>query len=324
MKASTGTSQSRKGSSVLLERRTSELSVAFVNNMPDSAFMATEKQFINLITSGSGSSPVNVSKYSMAGISRGKCVGRAIAQEYIPIEAIWGSHPDALVITGSEPLAARLSEEAYWGELACLIHTFVGRTGSVLLSCLSAHAAIQLLDSVIRTPLSSKCTGVFAQKIVGNHPMTDGIEEPLLLPHSRLNEITTSSVKRAGYEVLVGSRQHGWSVASKSVSDTELLLFQGHPEYSASSLLREYRRDVERFITGQREEPPPLPADCVAAADSTALLALHRRILNGDRDAGLLESFGFDQAASRAGWPWRRAAVRLFTNWLTLVRQQKS
>lgn len=316
------TSHSRQGSLTLLEPQASKLSIAFVNNMPDSAFLSTERQFLGLITSGSGTLSVDVRKYFMAGVRQGQSSHR-IPPDYKPIDDIWASPPDVLIVTGSEPLAATLSDETYWDELARLIETSVGSTGSVLLSCLSAHAAMQLLDDVVRTPLAEKCTGVFPQKIVGSHPITDGIDEPLLLPHSRLNEVSVSSAEHAGYQVVIGSNQHGWSVASKNVRDTELLLLQGHPEYSPSSLLREYRRDVERFIDGRRHQLPPLPTNCVAAMDRAELVALHGRLLEGYKEATLFDSFEFEQVAHRIEWPWKTAAIRFFTNWLRLVQRQK-
>jgi len=37
------------------------------------------------------------------------------------------------------------------------------------------------------------------------------------------------------------------------------LFFQGHPEYDADSLPREYRRDVGRFLRSERESYPGMP-----------------------------------------------------------------
>ena len=35
--------------------------------------------------------------------------------------------------------------------------------------------------------------------------------------------------------------------------------FQGHPEYDTHSLLKEYKREVLRFLTGERADEPPYP-----------------------------------------------------------------
>ena len=121
----------------------SHLSVAFVNNMPDTAFAATERQFLGLVASEVGPLSIDVSKYSMTGIPHGEAVAQIIAKGYLPIDSLWEQQPDALIVTGSEPLTTSLSDEAYWGQLTHLLQSFVGRAGSILLSCLSAHAALR-------------------------------------------------------------------------------------------------------------------------------------------------------------------------------------
>jgi homoserine O-succinyltransferase/O-acetyltransferase len=318
------TSHVHNGTAVLAERTSHSLSVAFINNMPDSAFAATERQFLDLVTAGAQSESVTVSKFSLGGIQRGPEVARHIATTYDPVDALWDQSPDALIITGSEPLTAHLPDEAYWEQLTYLLQRFVGRAGSVLLSCLSAHAALEFLDGIRRVPLSEKCTGVFRQEIVPGHFLTDGLEEPLSLPHSRLNEVPTSSLERAGYDVVVASRRHGWSVASKRVAGTELVLFQGHPEYGASSLVREYRRDLERYLVGRSEALPQLPANCVSTLDEPAMMALQKRVLEGERNVDLLDHFPLEEIAIRNGSQWKHAAKRLFSNWLSRLAIRRS
>ncbi|KOR29154.1 ATP-dependent protease, partial [Achromatium sp. WMS1] len=38
------------------------------------------------------------------------------------------------------------------------------------------------------------------------------------------------------------------------------VFFQGHPEYDTVSLLKEYKRELRRFIKGQLDQSPPFPA----------------------------------------------------------------
>ena len=40
---------------------------AFVNNMPDGAFDATERQFLDLLETGSGSEVIAVRRYALSG-----------------------------------------------------------------------------------------------------------------------------------------------------------------------------------------------------------------------------------------------------------------
>ena len=48
------------------------------------------------------------------------------------------------------------------------------------------------------------------------------------------------------------------------------LFLQGHPEYEAGTLLREYRRDIARFLRGEREHYPAVPQGYFDARANTA------------------------------------------------------
>ena len=55
---------------------------AFVNNMPDGAFDATERQFLDLLDDGSGTDVIEVRRYTMDGVPRGERTAARIAEEY--------------------------------------------------------------------------------------------------------------------------------------------------------------------------------------------------------------------------------------------------
>ena len=57
-----------------------------VNNMPDGAFDATERQFLDLLDAGSGGETVEVRRYTMAGCPEGERTAARIAAEYLPFE----------------------------------------------------------------------------------------------------------------------------------------------------------------------------------------------------------------------------------------------
>ena len=131
----------------------------------------------------------------------------------------------------------------------------------MLLSCLSAHAALAVFDGIERTTLEAKCTGVFPQR-ARSHPLAEGLGSDIVLPHSRLNTVAVDQVLAAGYEVALESDAVGWSVITKATAGAEVVLVQGHPEYDPSSLLREYHRDARSYVLGERDDvpapPPPL------------------------------------------------------------------
>ncbi len=293
---------------------------AFVNNMPDAAFDATERQFLDLLDAGSGDEVVEVRRFTMPDVPRGERTAARIAEEYLPFEAVREGPPDLLIVTGSNPLAARIEDEPYWEDMADLLSWGRGHVPSLLLSCLSAHAALAVFDGIERTTLDAKCTGVFPQQALP-HPLAEGLGSPIVLPHSRLNTVELDEVRAAGYEVVLHSDAVGWSVVTKTTGGTQVVLVQGHPEYDPSSLLREYHRDARRYVLHERDDVPRLPLCCAAPGDWEQLRLLHGRIV-GERDPSLVESFPFDEVGERAEWPWRAAAVGLYTNWMAGVTKR--
>ena len=290
---------------------------ALVNNMPDGAFEATERQFVDLLDAGSGCETIEVSRHTMAGVPRGDRAAARIAEEYATIEEIVRNPPDLLIVTGSNPLEPRIEDEPYWADLAALLSWGRDNVPSMLLSCLSAHAALAVFDGIERTRLTAKCTGVFPQLADPTHPLATDLESPIVLPHSRLNTVAESAVRAAGYRVALGSEAVGWSVITKEFGGAEVVLVQGHPEYDPSSLVREYHRDARRYASNERDEVPCLPVDCVAPEDWALLQRLQERLAGGERDPALVESFPFDEAGARAAWPWRGVATRFYGNLLT-------
>ena len=300
------------------QSRPARWTCAFVNNMPDGAFDATERQYLGLIDAGSGCHVVELSRYTMAGVPRAERTAARIAEDYLPFGTIRERPPDLLIVTGSNPLAARIEDEPYWDDLAGLLSWGRETVASMLLSCLSAHAALAVFDGIERTTLEAKCTGVFPQQL-RTHPLTEGLASEIVLPHSRLNTVAVDEVRGAGYQVALESDAVGWSVITKTMMGSEVVLVQGHPEYDPSSLLREYHRDARRFVLGERDDVPCLPLHCVAPGDWEQLRTLHDRIVGGERDPGLVESFPFDEMGARADWPWRATATGLYANWMAGV-----
>jgi homoserine O-succinyltransferase len=292
---------------------------ALVNNMPDTAFGATERQFMSLLETGCTGGTLALTRHTMAGVTRGKRIQAQIAAEYRPFENIFTDPPDLLVVTGSNPIESRIEDEAYWSDLHGLLKWASENVQVMVLSCLSAHAALAVFDGLERTIRPSKCTGVFAHQIDPAHPLATGLRSPVFLPHSRFNAVPVEAVAAAGYSVALQSEEVGWSVVTKTVGDCEVVLMQAHPEYDPSSLVREYVRDVRRYVGHLQYELPCLPIDCATGPDWDALCRLQARLVGGERNADLVADFPFDDICVRAPWPWRGAALRLFANLLGTI-----
>src|SRR5580693_3175346 len=117
---------------------------ALVNNMPDAAFGATERQFVGLLDAGSGCETVVLTRHTMAGVPRGERIRARIAAEYRPLEDVISDPPDLMVVTGSNPIESRIEDEPYWSDLCGLLRWGSENVPAMVLSCLSAHAAGQV------------------------------------------------------------------------------------------------------------------------------------------------------------------------------------
>ncbi|MBF6557729.1 MAG: homoserine O-succinyltransferase [Acidimicrobiales bacterium] len=299
--------------------RSRDLEVAFVNNMADGARGGSDRQFVALLLAASGPATLAVHRYR-GGLSA-PLPGSVDEAGYAPLTALFEHRPDAVVVTGCEPSTERLVDEVFWPELLHLLDWIADRKVPAFLSCLSAHAALLAYEGIERRRLPAKCTGVFRQCIDQTQRLGHDLGDPLVMPHSRCNDVPLSEVTRAGYAPIVYSEASGWTVVSKERSGSMLVLAQGHPEYEGATLLREYRRDVRRFLGGSRSDPPSLPVDCVAPSDAEALQRFHKRLLTGEHSSGA-SHLSFEAVAARAPCAWAATSAGLFANWLESIGQR--
>src|SRR5262249_17533439 len=97
------------------------IDIGFVNSMPDAALEATERQFIGLLNAAAGERRVRVTFYAMPEVVRAGAARERVQLRYAPIEELWGSRIDGLIVTGTEPRAPDLREEPYWRTLAKIV-----------------------------------------------------------------------------------------------------------------------------------------------------------------------------------------------------------
>ena len=89
------------------------IDVALVNNMPDSALEATERQFAELLAAASGDMLIRVKLFTLPVVPRSESARRYLRETYSTFDRIWSSRPDGLIVTGTEPRAAALADEPY-------------------------------------------------------------------------------------------------------------------------------------------------------------------------------------------------------------------
>src|SRR6478609_9668464 len=179
-----------------------ELTIGLINNMPDTALKATERQFMKLLQAAAGPRRIRFHCFSLPSVKRSPEARWHVESEYSELSDLKRQRFDGLIVTGAEPVAPHLDQEPYWRDLTDLIDCARANTRSTIWSCLAAHAAVLHLDNIARRPLSAKCHGIFDCEAVTGDPLTRAAPAPLEVSHSRLNEIAESDLAQAGYQVL--------------------------------------------------------------------------------------------------------------------------
>jgi homoserine O-succinyltransferase len=179
---------------------------------------------------------------------------------------------------------------------------------------------MKYLHGVDRTPLPHKQWGVYSHRVVmPQHPLLRGVNTRFDVPHSRYNAITREQFEAAGLSILIESAEAGVH-AAVSTDQFRHVYFQGHPEYDANSLLKEYKREVLRHFAGERDLPvfpEHYISDQAAAVIERYLAAAGEARRNG----APLPEFPEAELAPFLDNTWGDTARTIFDNWLGLVYQ---
>ena len=304
-----------------LPPRRPRLKIGLLNNMPDAAMAATERQFSSLLQVATEGTPVTIKLFALSGVARGEAAQVRMRGRYQPAELIRDAELDGLIVTGAEPRAAELDQEPYWPALTRVIDWTESTGMPTIWSCLAAHAAVQRLSRVRRKPLPAKLSGVFKSLPARDDALLDGVGAPLLTPHSRQNGLVEEDLVEKGYRVLTRSGVAGVDAFVRRGVGLSLF-FQGHPEYDADTLMREYIRDVSRFLDGRRPHHPETPSSYFEPEVEAALAEL------GDYarrrpDPKLAPHYGAVLAKAEPTRAWRGSAVQIYRNWLRHIAEAK-
>lgn len=297
------------------------LTIGVVNNMPDAALEHTERQFRALLLEAADERAVRIRWFALAEVERSETARQRLRKVYEPAGALWASRLDGLIVTGAEPRTAALDGESYWRALTRLVDWAEDHTTSTIWSCLAAHAAVLHTDGIQRLPMTVKLSGVYTSDRCGAHPLLKGAEARWVTPHSRWNGITAADLRDAGYEILGLSAEAGADLFIKQRGCLSVYL-QGHPEYDGAALHREHRRDVRRYLSGARDDYPPLPENYYSNEEAARLLEFSR-LAERRRDIGQMLDFPKFEEKQFAPH-WKTASIRLYRNWLTLLQGQSS
>jgi homoserine O-succinyltransferase/O-acetyltransferase len=289
-----------------------ELTIGLINNMPDTALKATERQFMRLLTDAADNFRIRFHCFSLPSVTRSHAARRRLDTEYTDIADLTRLRLDGLIVTGAEPVAASLPEEPFWQDLTDVIDWATTNTRSTIWSCLAAHAAVKHLDGIERHRLEAKCSGVYDCAKATSDRLTENVASPLKVSHSRHHELREDELTACGYQMLTHSVEAGVDIFAKQLA-SRFVFFQGHPEYDALSIQREYMRDVARFLSGERDVYPSIPAFYFDAATEQVLTRFETKAQDQRNPTLAAELPGLTLRSDIAAGT---AATMIFKNWL--------
>ncbi len=304
-----------------------EIHIGLLNMMPDAALEATERQFFRLVSESNQIAQFHMHLFTLPELARGEKASAHIQQYYETFAAIQQEGLDALIITGANVSHSNLSDEDFWGPLIEVIEWSYNNVASTLCSCLATHAVMEFRYQQKRYCMPEKRWGVFPHEVVDRgHPLVNGINTRFDVPHSRFNDISRKQFDDAGLHVLVESPTAGVHLA---VSEDlfRIVYFQGHPEYDINSLLKEYKREVLRFINKQRKDFPPVPENYFSAQVQAMLSEYKESLfdaLSAADDSAIQsckENFPEELIRSLLHNTWHDSGEAVINNWIGHVYQ---
>jgi homoserine O-succinyltransferase len=298
-----------------------ELHVGLLNMMPDAALQATERQFMRLLGSCNRIVQFYVHPFTISGVERQGAARTHVEAYYEDFARLREEGLDALIITGANVTEPDITREPFWEPLVEVMDWAREQVCSTYMSCLASHAAFKRYHGIVRTHLPRKLWGVYVHRVVdAAHPLVSNVNTRFETPHSRFNDVPREQIERAGMRVLVDSDEAG-VLAAVSPDGFRFLYFQGHPEYDANSLLKEYKREVGRVIHGERVDYPPYPQHYFVGGAERVLDA-YREQVSGAQAAGKgAPRFPEEAIVPHLENTWTDTGKAIFNNWLGLVYQ---
>ena len=295
-----------------------ELHIGILNMMPDAALAATERQFFRLIGESNQIAQFYMHPFTLQELPRSKDAQTHVNKYYQNFDDIKQQGLDALIITGANVTQPDLSKEPFWQPLIEVIDWAYDNVTSTLCSCLTTHAVMEFRYKQKRHPLKTKRWGVFSHNVVDKkHPLVSGVNTRFDVPHSRFNQIDREQFIQAGLHILVESAEAGVHMA---VSDDlfRLVFLQGHPEYDAISLLKEYKREVKRYANNELSQYPVFP-DNYFGAKSQSILNEFR--LSLETRSKSISDFPEALIINNLDNTWHDSAEAIINNWIGKVYQ---
>lgn len=299
-----------------------ELHIGLLNMMPDAALKATEMQFFRLIGDSNPIAQFYVYPFTLDALSRGAEAKAHIDAYYETFDNIKQQGLDGLIITGANVVGADLSSQPFWQPLIEVMDWAHENVTSTLCSCLATHAVMEFRYGQKRHPQKAKKWGVFSHQLTSfRHPLTVDINTTFDVPHSRWNEVYPEQFVQSGLHILATEQDDGCVHLATSEDGIRTVFFQGHPEYDTISLLKEFKREVFRYIAGELEQFPPFPEYYLSLFESAILREYRFNLINALQAGEQPPEFPEQKIIHTLNNSWCDTADAVVGNWMGLIYQ---
>ena len=100
------------------------------------------------------------------------------------------------------------------------------------------------------------------------------------------------------------------------------MFFQGHLEYDSQTLLREYVRDVTRFVNKERDVYPDMPHGYFDAAVIEEFERIREQAL-ANPGPHIIAALAETSTGKNMMNTWRGSATNIYKNWLLHLASEK-
>jgi len=166
---------------------------------------------------------------------------------YRDFPALRGEDFDGLVVTGAPVEHLPFEAVDYWDELRQIFDWGLEHARAGLHICWGAQAALFHRFGVPKHSLPAKMFGVFPHYAQSESPLLRGLDDEVMIPHSRHTEVRAEEIAPVpGLQILLSSPQAGVHLVTSHGGRQAYLT--GHGEYDPLTLNNEYRRDLAKGL----------------------------------------------------------------------------
>jgi homoserine O-succinyltransferase len=220
------------------------LKVAIVNLMPTT--VDTELQLLRLL----GNTPlqVDIKLLHMGSHESRNAPPGHLEKFYISSYEARAECFDGMIISGAPVETLPFEKVDYWDELAEVLDYAATRVWSTLHICWGAQAALYHRYGIDKKELPSKLFGVFSHNVSGRlSPLFRGFDDIFLSPQSRHTESDRDAIAACKALKIQSCTPCGSPFIVTAHEGREIYI-NGHLEYDAYTLDKEYKRDKEKGI----------------------------------------------------------------------------